>query len=200
MPKDNAGFIRKRQIRVNLLREIQGTPLVLETHAGAGKLYRHCYLDVPFGVAIDRSSEKASLLAHQRPTWAVYEADSERALREGLGARWAVNFVDVDPWGDPWPTLAAFFESTREIAPRLVVCVTDGLRQSAKMGISWKVGSLKGQVERRGNAAIHSDYLGVCEELLGELARRAGFKLARWTGYYTGHAQQMTHYGAVLTR
>lgn len=199
MPKDNAGFVRKRQLRVNLIRTLK-TPIVLETHAGAGKLYRHCYLDVPFGVAIDKNSQKVATLAHQRPTWAVYEADSERAIREGLAGNWPINFVDVDPWGDPWPTLAAFFESKRQHPKELVVCVTDGLRTGLTLGISWKVGSLRSAVERHGNAEMYGSYLEICNELLVELASRAGYHLTKWTGYYTGHAQQMTHYGAVLAR
>jgi len=197
--KDNAGFVRKRQLRVNLLRELH-KPLVMETHAGGGKLWRHCYREVPFGIAIDKNEGKAALLGRARPTWAVYETDSERALGEGLASMWPVNFLDVDPWGDPWPTLGGFFTSKRERPQELVVVVTDGLRQAAKMGIGWKIPALRRKVEQRGNAALHDEYLQVCEEMLGELAKLAGYTVRKWTGYHTGHAGQMSHYGAVLAR
>lgn len=34
--------------------------------------------------------------------------------------------------------------------------------------------------------------------LLAEAAGWAGYEIARWTGYYCGAAQDMTHYGAIL--
>ena len=205
MKLDNAGFVCKRQLRVNLLRALAPTaPIVLETHAGFGKIYRHCYREFPFGIAIDKKPDAAADAAHARPGWAVYEADSETALRAGLAATWPVNFLDVDPYGDPWTTIAGFFESERERAPEVVVAVTDGLRAGGpvRLGTTWrsKDSPIAIAVARHGNAELFGKYLAVCEELLGELAGRAGYRIVRWTGYYTGNGNQITHYGALLDR
>ena len=34
--------------------------------------------------------------------------------------------------------------------------------------------------------------------MLKDKAARAGYTLRRWTAYYCGHAQTMSHYAAVL--
>lgn len=195
--KDNSTFRQKAALRRRALGWIDD-PLVLETHAGSGKLYRACYSDLPFGVAVERDERKTDLLAEQRPAWAVYQGDSESALAAGLAADWPISFLDLDPYGEPWPVLDAFFESERERPARLVVVVNDGLRQKLAIA-AWDVESMRGVVERYGNKSVYARYLDVARELMIEKAAGAGYRLDRFEGYYCGHGQQMTHYAAVLS-
>jgi hypothetical protein len=202
--KDNSTFEQKARLRSAALRELAELPVIMETHGGYGKLFLRCYRHVPAGVVFEEKPEKTAVLARQRPTWAVYEADCERAIRAGVGAHLVVNFLDLDPYGQPWDVLDAFFESERPRAPRLVVVVNDGLRRKLKMNGGWSVRSLREIVERNGNAVLYRDYLAICRELVIEKAAKAGYGLRRWTGYYCGSgqgsAQQMSHYAAVLER
>lgn len=185
-------------MRLRLLREIE-QPVILETHGGWGRVYLDCYSRFA-GCVFEKDPSKAEYLAKQRPTWAVYEADCIRALQAGAGAHLVVNFLDVDPYGDPWPVLAAYFGSRRPFASRLAVAVNDGLRQKVKTGGGWDVGSLADAVTRWGAAQAYKHYADICAELMQEQAARAGYRLRQWVAYYTGHAQQMTHYGAILER
>ena len=173
-------------------------PVVMETHGGAGRLFARCYSHLPAGVVFEKDPAKAELLGRQRPTWAVYEADCERALREGVGSHLEVNFCDLDPYGEPWPILDAFFDSDRPRAKRLVLVVNDGLRQKLKMNGGWSVNSLHAVVDRLGNSKLYERYLEICRDLVSEKAARAGYALKKWTGFHCGFAGQMTHYCAVL--
>lgn len=197
--RDNSTFSLKASLRIKALREVEN-PVVMETHGGYGKLYARCYSHLAEGVVFENRPEKSAKLARQRPGWAVYESDCLMALRAGVGAHLSVNFLDLDPWGEPWPILDAFFESQRPRPDRLVLVVNDGLRQKLKMNGGWTVGSLQGVVDRMGNCGLYAKYLEVCQGLVKEKAAKAGYVLRRWTGYYTGFAEQMTHYAAVLER
>lgn len=197
--QDNSTLRLKVQLRRNALREISD-PVVMETHGGWGRIFECCYRQLPTGVVFEKLPEKAARLAAQRPTWAVYEADVVRALASGVGAHLPVNFLDLDPYGEPWPAIAAFFSSARPFAPRLALVVNDGLRQKLRMNGGWHVASLERAVARRGNAALYRDYLDVCRELVAEQAAKAGYAIKRWAGYYCGAHQNMTHYAAVLER
>lgn len=199
MQKDNSTFEQKSALRIKALREI-ANPVVMETHAGYGKLFARCYAHLKDGVCFEKKAEKAEALAKQRPTWAVYEADCVAAIRAGVGSHLEVNFLDLDPYGEPWPVLDAFLESERPKPERLVIVVNDGLRQKLKLQGAWKVHSMQAIVARRGNGDIYSQYLDVCRELMQEKAAKAGYRLRRWTAYYAGHNENMTHYAAVLER
>jgi hypothetical protein len=152
------------------------------------------------GVVIEKKPECAEFLARQRPTWAVYEADCVSALRAGVGSHLRVNFVDVDPYGESWPTLDALFESEREWPPVLALAVNDGLRQILKMTGGWNVKSMQALVVRHGNEYLENHYLDACRELVQEKAALVGYTLRRWAGYYCGQFDNMTHYGAVLVK
>lgn len=197
MQKDNSTGRQKIQLRRNLLREIVN-PVVMETHAGSGYLYMHCYSHIPRGVAFEVDPEKTDTLAVQRPTWAIYECRCEPALRAGIGSHLPVNFFDLDPYGEPWPVLDALFASERPWPVKIGIVVNDGLRQKLKIG-AWNVRSMTAMVTRYGNR-LSDIYLDVCRELLSEKAAQRGYRLVRWAGYYCGHAQQMTHYAAVLEK
>lgn len=186
-------------MRLSTLLQID-RPVILETHGGFGKLYAACYTAARTGVVLEKDPGKAAALARQRPHWAVYEADCEQAIPLGAGAHLEVNFVDLDPYGDPWPVMEAFFRSERPRADRLALVVNDGLRQACKMNHGWAVNSLAAAVAHFGNCALYPSYLEVARWLVMDKAAIAGYRLKSWTGYYCGHNGQMTHYAALLER
>lgn len=198
MPKkDNSTYAQKVAIRKSALEEIE-SPVVMETHGGAGRIFKQCYSHLADGVVFEKEAKRAGLLGLQRPTWAVYEADCVSAISAGGGGHLAVNFVDVNPYGDPWPVIGAFFASERPRPERLVVVVNDGLRQAVKMNRAWWCESLQEMVSEYGND-LHDIYLEVCQELMRRKAAQAGYDLCRFNGYHCGHAKQMTHYLAVFS-
>lgn len=189
----------KVSLRRNLLKEID-KPVIMETHGGYGHVWAQCYFGVPNGVAFEKDAAKAAAIAAQRPAWAVYECDCIAAIAGGAGAHLPVNVLDIDPYGEPWPVLDAFFGSKRHFPQRLAIAVNDGLRLRLKTGVAWATHSLQDAVQRFGNAGIAPRYLEVCRWLLAKKAGECGYTLTRWAGYYCGHADQMTHYAAVLER
>lgn len=170
----------------------------METHGGAGVLFEKLYRDAPPGVVFEREAMKADILARQRPTWAVYECDVVGALSDGAGSHLPVNFLDVDPYGEPWGAIGAFFDSDRPRPQRMYLAVNDGLRQKVKLGGAWQVKSLAELVAERGNAWVYRNYLEAARILLTQKAGKAGYRLTRWAGYYCGHLKQMSHYSAML--
>jgi hypothetical protein len=200
MQKDNGSFEQKAALRANVLRQLEESPVILESHGGFGKLYLRCYRHVAEGVVFEKNPDKADALAAQRPTWAVYEGDCVKAIAGGVGAHLTVNFVDMDPYGEPWPVMDAFFGSERPRAQRLALVVNDGMRQALQMHRGWSCPSLRGAVEKHGNQNLYKRYLAVCRELVEEKAARAGYRLISWTGYYTGIQGHMSHYAAMLDR
>lgn len=157
-------------------------------------------MDIAHGVVFEKDPDKTKVLAVQRPAWAVYECDCEQAIAAGVGAHLPVNFLDCDPYGEPWPVIDAFFQSERPFPSMLAIVVNDGLRQKLKMNGGWNVASLEHVVARYGNNVLYANYLEICKELLQEKASQRGYALTRWAGYYCGHAQQMTHYAGLFTR
>lgn len=196
MKKDNSTSSSKIKFR-RLALELQPSPVVLETHGGYGRMYSACYGQISQGVVFESDDRKAGALAQQRPTWAVYQADSEMALRSGAGAHLPVNLVDIDPYGDPWPFIDAFLESKRPKVDTLCIVVNDGLRQTIQMGGAWHVGTLKAIVLEWGNA-LYDRYLEVCRELMKQKAAANGYHLQRFWGRYVN--PRMTHYLALLAR
>lgn len=138
---DNSTYKQKVMLRRKAL-EFVSDPVVMETHGGAGKLYEACYPHVEQGIVFEKDDTKLAILGRQRPTWAVYGATCETAISGGAGAHLPVNILDVDPYGNPWPVIGAFFESDRPRPELMAVVVNDGLRQKVKQGGSWDVGSL----------------------------------------------------------
>jgi len=199
MQKDNSTLALKTSLRRNALKEID-LPVVMETHGGYGAIFANCYFGIVDGVAFESKPDKASALAKQRPTWAVYESDCVMAIRAGIGNHLPVNFLDLDPYGEPWPVMDAFFQSDREFPDKLVIVVNDGLRQKLKMNGGWDVGSMVDVVAKYGASQMSKNYLAICRELLEEKASQRNYTLTRWAGYYCGHADQMTHYVAILTK
>lgn len=201
--KDNQTFAHKKALRKRALELLAergiDTPIVMETHGGAGKLWEACYEHLPFGITLEKNPDKTARLGKQRPTWCVYECDCEVALREGVGSLWAVDLLDVDPYGQAFPTLEAFFSSNRPFADMMVVVVNDGLRQKLRMKGAWDVKILHSKVEKYGND-LFPVYLDLCRELLEESVARAGYRMEHFAGYHCGPLDQMTHFLALLVR
>lgn len=172
----------------------------METHGGYGAIWWQCYQNIDDGIVFEKDPAKSATLAMYRPTWAVYECDSETAIAAGAGAHLPVNFLDCDPYGEPWPVIDAFFQSERPFPPTLAVVVNDGLRQKLKMNGGWNVASLERVVSKYGNAVLYKNYLEICQEMLQEKASQRGYTLTRWAGYYCGYMDQMTHYCGLFTR
>lgn len=198
--KDNSTFLAKLRIRRSALAQVQ-TPIVMETNGGLGKLYTQLYRDHPTGIVMEKDTKKADVLARQRPEWRVYEADCVSAIAQGIGADLAVNFLDVDPYGEPWSILGAYFGSDRLFPPVLNVVAHDGITQLLQTKGAWAVKVFEPIVERFGND-FYRDYEQVCQIMMQEKAALAGYSLDRWyiTKAKTTGSLHNYHYWAVLSR
>ena len=172
---------------------------MMETHAGLGAVFERSWVGCR-GIAIEKDPGRCEHLVRQRPEWAVYCGDSSKALAAGLGRWQAVDVLDVDPYGDPWPTIAGFFAATeRCFTHTMQVVVNDGLRNKTRMRGAWATGSLERAVSRHGNN-LFPIYIEVCRELMESAVAVAGYALESFQGYYCGHGDDMTHYWARLRR
>lgn len=198
MKKDNSTISKKINLRLEYLQMLDA-PVIMETHGGRGKLYERCYSGF-YGVVFEKDPAKTDLLCSQRPDWSVYEGDCIAAISAGAGAHLPINFLDVDPYGQPWPVFEAFFSSDRPHPETMIVVCNDGLRQKLKLNGGWQTKAMQPIIAKYGNDRLFSCYLDVCSDLLGQIAGTAGYRITDWRGYYCGHAQQMTHYAAKLNR
>lgn len=196
--KDNSTLTKKISLRKKLLKELDA-PVIMETHGGKGDVWQRCYQDIPFGVVFEKDDKKISILAEQRPDWAVYQCDCIAGLQAKIQSIFRINFVDIDPYGDPWPVIDYFFKGMSQKVEALGIVVNDGLRLGLNMNIGWNFSSLKKAVNKYGNQSIYANYLDVCQETLTEKAEEHGYSLGLWGGYYCGKNKQMTHYAAILT-
>lgn len=199
MQLDNSTFLRKRKLRLAALSQVPN-PVVMETHGGFGKLFASCYSTLTKGVVFEKDSSKADYLAQQRPTWSVYRCDVLPALRAGVGSHLPVNFLDLDPYGEPWPVIDAFFKSDRALQSPMAVVVNDGLRQKLQLQGAWSTHSMQDAVARHGNSRIFKMYKEICREMLTEKVSPLGYTIRAWTAYYCGEKANMTHFAAVLHR
>lgn len=197
--KDNSTFLLKSALRRKALKACRPGSAVLETHGGVGRLYEELYADGRSGMVIEKKEEKAEILSGQRPHWRVYQGDCIRALADGAGSDIEFGLIDVDPYGSPFPVLEAIFNHPRKLADDLQIVVNDGLRQKIKLGGAWHMESLRHIVAQRGND-LYPVYIEVAREMVEAIVARAGYKVSGWHGYYCGHAHDMTHYWARLTK
>lgn len=174
-------------------------PFVLETHGGRGRIYERLYSNFR-GCVIELDRTKVEFLARQRATWAVYQGKAEDLLGAGMFRWWTIDFLDIDPFGEPWPTLEGFFSSQRRLAPRMALAVNYGLRQNARVKGAWKVNSTKAAAAKWGNDKVRAHYVEFCEGKLGAIVDAAGYRMDWFLGYYTGNLDDITHYGAVLEK
>jgi hypothetical protein len=196
MQFDNKTFADKKRLRLEALKLIQ-EPLILETHGGEGKLFHHCYKNYD-GVVFEKDESKADILACQRPTWRIYNSDSESCLRNGVASDLKFNFIDIDPYGSAWSFIEAIFSSERLLADKLVVYDNDELRQKLQLRGGWNCTAMSEEVGQFGNDNLYKKYLEICEQKIKKIASQKGYSLTRWAGYYAGKLKQMTHYAALL--
>ncbi len=199
--QDNSTFRHKVELRREALAILADrgidAPIIMETHGGSGKLFDALYAHLRCGVVFEKDDAKSAILGKQRPTWAVYECDCEVALRGGVGGHYFVNLLDVDPYGQAWDVIDAFFRSERQFEDFMVVTVNDGLRQSLSLGKAWDVATMKDMVRKYGND-LHPIYLDVCRDLMEKKAAYAGYRVDHFGGYYCGKTNANTHFLAVL--
>ena len=129
---DNSILRQKIALRLATLKGLP-EPLVMEAYGGVGRIWMSCYSQFSKGIVFERDRAKSSLLAKQRPNWAIYEVDCERALAAGAGAHLALNFLDFDAWGSPWDAIRGFFRSERPFPQDLRLVATDGMRLNLKI-------------------------------------------------------------------
>jgi hypothetical protein len=123
---------------------------------------------------------------------------SQLALKAGVAADLPINFIDIDPYGECWPVIEAYFSGERKRPKRLAIAVNDGLRQKLNVGAGWQVATMKAALEVFSNAGLYARYLEVCRWNLDRLIAPHGYKVIEWAGYYCGFNHLMTHFGAVL--
>lgn len=127
---DNGSWVAKQSLR-DAVAAVRSGP-VLECFAGEGRMYRACWIGRR-GITNDKDPLKARDAAAARPTWGVYSGDTERMLRAGWGAETPFGIVDVDAYGEPWPFVAAWYDSPRVRAPITELVLTDGYMAQASL-------------------------------------------------------------------
>lgn len=198
MKKDNSTFDAKKDLRRKFIQD-QQPAFILETHGGTGHLWQACYSHLP-GIVFEIDEVKVEVLAKQRPEWIIYQADATTALLEGYTLDHTIEFIDIDPYGEPWPIIDALLFGKTKLHNTLTLVVNDGLRQKLQTGSGWNVKSLSPIINRYGSSTLCAQYLGIVQELLKAKVVEAGFALDHFEGYYTGHNGMMTHYAAVISR
>jgi len=111
-----------------------------------------------------------------------------------------INFIDIDPYGDPWAFVDAVFRSDCIYDDNLIIVVTDGLRMRLKKARAWCTSSMYEAVEAYGESNCYTNYKEICRELFTTKAAIAGYVITNWVSYYCGFLGQMTHYAATLDR
>jgi hypothetical protein len=199
--KDNSTLYFKASLRNKLIKNIKDPLVVIDVFAGAGKIYDLCYKNSLTGVAFERNPEKVEKLVEQREKWLVYECDSILGINAACGSIFKFNFIDVDPYGDPWPALHAIFSQKKyAFCDTIGIAVMDGLRQGAKMQVAWKQKGLKQFSDKYGNAELYKFYKELCKEKIEEIISPLGFRISKWAAYYCGTMDLMTHYGGIFKR
>ncbi len=202
---DNLSFKQKamlRQSAVQHLRALGIEPVVLEGYGGWGMLYDACYADVAAGCVFEKEPAKTIALAAQRPTWAVYEADSPAALSLGAGSHLCYTLADFDPYGDPYPAIQAFFSSPRPFANTMMLVVMDGLRWKTRSASGWQSATLAPLLEEGlfGNHELWDKYEQVAEALCIRSVGPAGYRVVTFSAYSAGTGQKLCHWIAKLVR
>ena len=174
--RDNSTFMLKVKLRRKYLLMVD-EPIILESHGGQGALFQALYSNIERGVVLDIKKDSTEVLVAQRPTWAVYQGDSERALMLGAGSHMPCNYFDIDPYGEPWPTMHALFQSKRTWPDRIVLVITDGLRGRIQMNLAWKHEHLAKFVEEFENEGVYHNYLTVGKQLVEDYAAEQGYRL-----------------------
>lgn len=200
--KDNQTLEHKVALRKRALATLKDAgiqPVVMETHGGHGAVWKKCYSMIKQGVVFEIDPLKIETLVKQRATWAVYEANCVDALAAGAGAHLSITLLDIDPYGSCIPVVEAFMTSQRPFAPKMVMVTNDGQRHSVQLGKAWHIHALKPYVQKYGND-LHPIYKEVLQEVLTELAAKAGYRMTQHVAFYAGYNDIMCHSMSVLER
>jgi len=197
---DNNTYEQKVSLRVTALQQLGSTPVVMETHGGIGDVYAAVYRDVVDGVVFEKQADRAAILANQRPTWSIYEADCVPAVKYGAGKHLTINLLDVDPYGSCWPVIDAFFSSKRPFAERMMVVGNDGTGHKLRVQGGWQMEMMEPYLAKYGNHKLWELYPDVAEEILTDLVAQAGYEVTFWDRYRCGVELKMLHFVAVLER
>lgn len=197
--QDNLTGFYKAALRRKAMKFLDKQPVIFETHGGLGELYTQCYQSVPRGYVVEKQEAKATVLSEQRPGWYVYQGEAEDAIAVGVGGTEEINFLDVDPYGSPWPVLELWFALSRERAGRLIVVANDGLLQKIRIGGAASCKDTAEYASEYGSVASRK-YLEICKKKLQKIAPEAGYDLTHFEGYHCGRGKSMTHYLAVLDK
>jgi hypothetical protein len=198
MKRDNTTLQLKTALRRAVIARIND-PAIMETHGGWGEIFNRCYANVRRGVVFEKDDQKAEWLCRPRPTWAVYESCCVRAIAAGAGAHLEINLLDVDPYGNPWPVIEAFFASERPFADEMWIVATDGNMLALRRDRGFKMASMQEQVIEFGSE-LHRHYMDVWRRIIATHGARAGYSLRKFSGYVCGYNNGMVHCCAMLRR
>ncbi len=198
--RDNETLDEKLRWRREALRHLSAEPVICEAYGGWGRVGQAVYRDVRHGVVLEKVSAKAATLALLRPTWSVYEGDTLRMLRAGAGRHLPINFLDLDPYGEPFTTLEAFFSAERQIADRIVIVAHDGMHRLVKMGRAWSVQILEPVVAEFGNSFVKEHYGEASILLVARMLEQYGYSVSDWRWASGGDRKKNAHFLAVVDR
>lgn len=198
MEHDNKTLSDKLRIRRRVLDRLTAPPVVLETHGGFGRIYERTWYRARTGVVIEKDPVKVAHLCHQRPTWAVYQGNSEAVLRAGLAKSIAFDVIDLDPYGQPFTILDALTMPGRTFPNEWHLVVNDGGRNLMKRGLSWKLPMFRSAEKRFGQSGMHKHYLDAALMLVQEFGEKIGYDVTHWHG--KNISADISHYWAVLKR
>lgn len=198
--RDNGSGVAKARLRSRLAASLPADARILEGFAGEGHLYRVCWR--PFGGAtIDRDDAKARASAIERPSWAVYRGDTEKALLFGWLGKQIFDVVDLDCYGSPWLFVRAWFLGVRARAAVTTLILTDGYL--ARASLSWLDATLFGGAKRMRQNVSPQLYHETAAAKLSSWASRAGEQIASFDTYvlsHRAHSIQMHAHVVVTTR
>ena len=165
LQKDNTTLKNKINLRKQALKQLTFSPYVLECYGGKGGIYKKVYAMFP-GIVFEKDAIKIKVLVEQRKTWRVYNSDCVESIKNGACDNLALNFFDVDPYGDPWLAIGSILNSKIDFSEKIVFCVNDGLRKKAQLGGAWSSKSLEEYAQKYGNSEIYKNYLQICKEIM----------------------------------
>lgn len=123
---DNSIASVKIWVRLQAVKHLPRTARVLEFFTGDGVMHEFCWSHFA-GATIDKDSKKSAIAASERPTWAVYEGETEASIGGGWMSHVPWDVIDIDAYGSPWPFLLAWARSDRARARETVIVLTDGI-------------------------------------------------------------------------
>jgi hypothetical protein len=171
--KHNSKVAHKLLVRQRVAGLLGNSAEILETFSGEGLMYDGCW-SMFSGACIDSDAAKARDSARSRPRWRTYCGDTGRALSAGWLSSVAFDVVDIDPYGEPWPYVRAFFDTERAMPDQWWLILTDGYwPQMNRSGMSKTLfGDRCGQ---RISGVSAASYIEMSRDFIGGEAERVGF-------------------------